>query len=40
MTVNGATLRDGDLFGSGTISGPNEDERGSFLELSWGGQNP
>ena len=24
MTVNGATLRDGDLFGSGTISGPGE----------------
>lgn len=40
MTVNGATLRDGDLFGSGTISGPNDDERGSFLELSWGGETP
>ena len=40
MTINGATLRDGDLFGSGTISGPDENERGSFLELSWGGANP
>ena len=33
MTVNGATLRDGDLFGSGTISGPAKDTRGCFLEL-------
>lgn len=32
MTVNGATLRNGDLFGSGTISGPEKDQRGSFLE--------
>jgi fumarylacetoacetase len=37
MTVNGATLRNGDLFGSGTISGAEKDTRGSFLELSWGG---
>ena len=40
MTVNGATLRNGDLFGSGTISGPGKDERGSFIELSWSGQEP
>ncbi len=40
MTVNGATLRDGDLFGSGTISGADADTRGSFLELSWSGQEP
>jgi len=40
MTVNGASLRDGDLFGSGTISGPSPRERGSFLELSWGGTEP
>lgn len=40
MTVNGAALRTGDLFGSGTISGPDRDQRGSFLELSWGGQEP
>jgi fumarylacetoacetase len=40
MTVNGASIRDGDLFGSGTISGPEKGQRGSFLELSWGGQEP
>ena len=40
MTVNGASLRTGDLFGSGTISGAAPDQRGSFLELSWGGQEP
>lgn len=40
MTVNGATIRPGDLFGSGTISGPDKDQRGSFLELSWSGQEP
>ncbi|MCW2765995.1 MAG: fumarylacetoacetate hydrolase [Nocardioides sp.] len=40
LTVNGASLRTGDLFGSGTISGPEAGERGSFLELSWGGQEP
>ncbi len=40
MTVNGASLRDGDLFGSGTISGPTERSRGSLLELSWNGTQP
>jgi fumarylacetoacetase len=40
MTVNGASLRAGDLFGSGTISGPGRDERGSLLELSWNGAEP
>ncbi len=40
MTVNGATLRSGDLFGSGTISGPTEDARGCFLELTWSGAEP
>jgi fumarylacetoacetase len=40
MTVNGASLRTGDLFASGTISGPDPDQRGSFLELSWGGTEP
>ena len=39
MTVNGASLRTGDLFASGTISGDERDQRGSFLELSWGGKN-
>jgi fumarylacetoacetase len=40
MTVNGASLRTGDLYGSGTISGPEKGTRGSFLELSWGGTEP
>ena len=40
MTVNGASLRTGDLFGSGTISGADPGQRGSFLELSWGGTEP
>lgn len=35
LTVNGASLRTGDLFASGTISGPEEDQRGSLLELWW-----
>jgi fumarylacetoacetase len=40
LTVNGASTRTGDLFASGTISGPERDQRGSFLELSWGGKEP
>jgi fumarylacetoacetase len=40
MTVNGASLRTGDLYGSGTVSGPDKAQRGSFLELSWGGKEP
>jgi fumarylacetoacetase len=40
MTVNGASLRVGDLFASGTVSGPDRAQRGSFLELSWGGREP
>jgi fumarylacetoacetase len=40
MTVNGASLRTGDLFASGTVSGPATDQRGSFIELSWGGTEP
>jgi len=40
MTVNGASLRTGDLFASGTVSGPGADQRGSFLELTWGGKDP
>jgi fumarylacetoacetase len=40
LTVNGASLRTGDLFGSGTISGDDKAQRGSFLELSWGGKEP
>jgi fumarylacetoacetase len=40
MTVNGASLSTGDLFGSGTISGPRPEQRGSLLELSWNGAEP
>jgi fumarylacetoacetase len=40
LTVNGAALRTGDLFASGTVSGPEKAQRGSFLELTWGGAEP
>lgn len=40
MTVNGATVRPGDLFASGTVSGPDRDQRGSLIELSWNGVEP
>lgn len=40
MTVNGATVRPGDLFGTGTISGPEPRQRGSLLELTWNGSEP
>lgn len=40
MTINGANLRTGDLYASGTVSGPGAHERGSFIELSWGGTQP
>ncbi len=36
-TVNGCNLQPGDLLGSGTISGPTRDARGSLLELTWDG---
>ncbi|WP_141578576.1 fumarylacetoacetase [Actinomadura sp. WMMA1423] len=39
-TVNGAPLRTGDLFASGTVSGPEREQRGCLLELSWNGQEP
>lgn len=40
MTVNGASLRTGDLYASGTVSGPSREERGSLIELSWNGTEP
>jgi fumarylacetoacetase len=40
MTINGARLRTGDLYGSGTISGPAVEQRGSLLELTWNGSQP
>ncbi len=39
-TVNGCNLRAGDLFGSGTLSGPAPEQGGSLLELSNGGKRP
>ena len=40
LTANGASLRTGDLFGSGTISGDEPDQRGSLIELTWNGTEP
>ncbi|MEV4755705.1 fumarylacetoacetase [Micromonospora sp. NPDC049559] len=40
LTVNGAALRTGDLYASGTVSGPARGQVGSFLELTWGGTEP
>jgi fumarylacetoacetase len=40
LTVNGASLRTGDLFASGTVSGPERDQCGSLLELAWNGAEP
>ncbi|GGK12563.1 putative fumarylacetoacetase [Pilimelia terevasa] len=40
LTVNGASVRPGDLYASGTVSGPERDQTGSFLELTWGGAEP
>ncbi len=39
-TTSGCPMRVGDLLGSGTISGPEKSQRGSLLELSWGGKEP
>ena len=39
-TVNGAPLRTGDLFASGTVSGPGPGERGCLLEMTWDGTRP
>lgn len=39
-TVNGCNLRAGDLFGSGTLSGPQPEQGGSLMELSSGGKRP
>ena len=39
-STSGCPMNTGDLLGSGTISGPNKPERGSLLELSWGGKEP
>ncbi len=40
QTVNGCNINVGDMYGSGTISGPTPDSFGSLLELSWNGTKP
>jgi fumarylacetoacetase len=39
-TSSGCAMNVGDLLGSGTISGPDKDQRGSLLEISWNGTEP
>lgn len=39
-SINGCNIRTGDCMGSGTISGPEEGEFGSMLEISWKGTKP
>jgi fumarylacetoacetase len=40
QTINGCNVQVGDLYASGTISGPSPGSYGSLLELSWNGQRP
>ena len=40
LTINGASVRTGDLFASGTISGADRGTEGAFIELTWGGDRP
>jgi fumarylacetoacetase len=40
LTVNGATIRNGDLLGSGTISGPSRETLGCLLEQTRNGTEP
>ena len=40
LTVNGASTRTGDFYASGTVSGPDREQGGCLLELSWGGVEP
>jgi fumarylacetoacetase len=39
-TVNGANVRPGDLWASGTISGSDPGTAGSLIELTWNGRDP
>ncbi|WLH85855.1 fumarylacetoacetase [Pseudomonas sp. FP2338] len=39
-SVNGCQLQAGDLFGSGTLSGPQPGQYGSLLEITEGGKKP
>jgi fumarylacetoacetase len=40
LTSGGAPLRTGDVYASGTVSGPQTHQRGSLLELTWNGAEP
>jgi len=40
LSVNGASVRPGDLFASGTVSGTDRSQWGSLLELAWNGAEP
>lgn len=39
-TVNGCNVQVGDMYASGTISGPEPGSFGSMLEITWNGKNP
>jgi fumarylacetoacetase len=39
-TVNGTNIRPGDLYASGTVSGPEPGSRGSMIEITWNGREP
>jgi fumarylacetoacetase len=40
QTVNGCNINAGDIYSSGTISGPEKDSFGSMIELTWDGTRP
>jgi fumarylacetoacetase len=40
LTSNGSSVRTGDVFASGTVSGPEPGQRGCLLELTWNGAEP
>ncbi|MCB9256775.1 MAG: fumarylacetoacetase [Chitinophagales bacterium] len=40
QTVNGCNINVGDMYASGTISGPEQNQYGSMLELTWRGTKP
>jgi len=39
-TINRASVRTGDFYASGTISGKEVDQRGALIEMTWGGRDP
>lgn len=39
-TINGCNIQVGDMYASGTISGPSSGSYGSLLELTWNGKKP